>query len=126
MDDIKKLMLKSLSDDLSSEEEIVLKNAISNSKELEKELNDHRRIKDSLLEIDTDFNAGFSDRVMMGVNKESIDLMGSFKSIAFSSVAAIALLLISIYFMDGSINIDSIFGLHGFSVEEEFYSFLDI
>lgn len=125
MDEIRELMFKSLSEDLTQAEKEKLEDAINNSEDLKNEVADYEKIENSLSESDFTFKEGFSDRVMKKLNNSQIDLWGSFKNVALSSVAAIAILLISIYFIDGSINIDSIFGLQGYSVEDEFYSLLN-
>lgn len=125
MDEIRELILKSLSEDLNQTEKEKLGNALNNSEDLRKEMADYEKISNSLSGSDFAFNEGFSDRVMHKLKNSQIDLWGSFKSVALSSVAAIAILLISIYFIDGSLNLDSLFGLQGYSVEDEFYSLLN-
>lgn len=126
MDNVKQLLIKSLIEDLNDLEYVKLKKALESNEDLKKEFDDYNRIKTSLENTNYSFNNGFSKRVMHKIASIENDLWGSFKSIAISSAAAIVLILLSIYFIDGSLNLDAIFGLHGYSVEEEFYSFLNI
>jgi hypothetical protein len=71
--------------------------------------------------VSYDFSKGFSDSVLsrlfpVGLKvKQEIDFLRTmnfaFKSIAISGVAAIIVLMISIFLMEGSISIDSFLGL---------------
>lgn len=126
MNDIRELMLKSLDGQLSQKEKNDLKVGLEGSEKLQKEMHDYELLRESLANTDFSFGKGFSDRIMQKLEKPQLDLFGSFKNIAISSAAAIALLLISVYFMDGSIDLDALYGIHGYSVEEEFYSFLNL
>lgn len=126
MNDMRELMLKSLDSELTQEERNELKIALEGSEELRKEMKDYEAIRGSLASSDFSFDEGFSTRIMQKLVKPQLDLFGSFKNIAISSVAAIALLMISVYFMDGSLDLDALYGLEGYSVEEEFYSFLNL
>jgi len=125
MNDVRELMLKSLESTLTQDEQIKLKNALDTSEAMRKEMQDYELIRESLASSEPSFGEGFSNRVMQKLAKPQIDLFGSFKNIAISSVAAIALLMISVYFMDGSLDLDALYGIQGYSVEEEFYSFLN-
>lgn len=126
MNDIRELMLKSLDSQLSQKEKNDLKVGLEGSEKLQKEMHDYELLRESLANTDFSFGKGFSDMVLQNLEKSPLDLFGSFKNIAISSAAAIALLLISVYFMDGSFDLDAFYGIHGYSVEEEFYSFLNL
>lgn len=126
MNDIRELMLKSLDSQLSQKEKNDLKVGLEGSEKLQKEMRDYELLRESLANTDFSFGEGFSDRIMQNLEKPPLDLFGSFKNIAIYSAAAIALLLISVYFMDGSFDLDALYGIHGYSVEDEFYSFLNL
>ena len=71
--------------------------------------------------VSYDFDKGFSDAVLDRLFPLALKMKGeidfvrnmnfAFKSIAISGVAAIVLLLISIFLIDGSISFDSFLGL---------------
>jgi hypothetical protein len=82
--------------------------------------------------IDFDFSEGFSDRVIDKIFSARVavaetefvrNLTSVFYRIALTGVAAIILLLISIFLMQGSISFDSFLGL-GNNNEESIISFL--
>ncbi len=124
MDNIKELILKSLDAELSDDEKVLLEEELRKSSSLRKEMEEHIAIRETLQSVDYNFSTEFEDKLMSRI-KPVIDLFGSFKKIALSSAVAIALLIVSIYIMDGNININSLFGIHSYPIEDEFYSFLN-
>lgn len=90
------------------------------------EIQDYELINETLANLNFGFREGFSGRVMQKLENRQIDLFSSFKKVALTSVAAVAILIVSVYFTDGSLNLDALFGLHNYSAEEEFYSLLNI
>ena len=86
---------------------------------------DYNLISDALADSDFRFKAGFSDRVMQKIVQQKIDLVSSFTKVALTSAAAVAILIGSVYFTDGSLNFDSLIGLQNYSAEQEFYSLLN-
>ena len=88
------------------------------------EVHDYEIINDALAGMDYSFSQGFTDRVMQRLDNRSVDLFSSFKKVALTSAAAVALLVMSVYFTDGSLSLDSLFGLQNYSAEQEFYSLL--
>jgi len=86
---------------------------------------DHNLISDTLSNYNFRFKKGFSDRVIQRLEQKKLDLFSSFKMVALSSAAAVAILIFSVYLIDGSLDIDALFGLHNYSAEEEFYSLLN-
>jgi hypothetical protein len=124
MDKTRKIMFKSLEGDLSKEEKAFLDDKINNSEGLKNELKDYKTLRRGLMQQDYKFDADFSRKLLSRI-QNPFDLFGSFKKIAFASAAAIAILIGSVYLMDGGLNLDSLFGLHSYSVEEEFYSMLN-
>jgi len=87
---------------------------------------DYDLISDTLANSDFRFKKGFSERVMQRLEQKKIDLFSSFKMVALTSAAAAVILIVSVYFIDGSLDLDALFGLHNYSAEEEFYSLLNI
>ena len=65
-----------------------------------------------------EFNTGFTNRVMERIAGLETDVLSIFKWIAFSGVAAIIVLLLTIYLTEGSFNTDAIFGIYNYSEEE--------
>ncbi len=124
MDNIKELMLQSLDAEISDDEKILLEEELAKSSSLRKEMEDYYSIREALQPEDYNFSDEFDDKLISRI-KPVYDLFGSFKKIALSSAVAIVLLIASIYFMDGTINVNSLFGIHSYPVEEEFYSFLN-
>ena len=71
--------------------------------------------------VSFDFSEGFTDKVMdkifgagMAVNRELEfvrNLNSAFYRVAFTGVAAIVILLISIFFVEGSISLNSLLGI---------------
>lgn len=86
---------------------------------------DYNLISKTLADSDFRFKAGFSDRVMRKIGQQRIDLFSSFTKVALTSAAAVAVLIVSVYLTDGSLNLDSLIGLQNYSVEQEFYSLLN-
>ncbi len=117
-------MLKSLETDLSREEETFLDDKLNASESLRNELKDYETLRRGLMHLDYEFDDDFTGKLLSRIQNPS-DLFGSFKKIAFASAAAIAILIGSVYLMDGSLSLDSLFGLHAYPVEEEFYSMLN-
>lgn len=124
MYNIKELMLKSLDAELNDDEKFLLEEELKKSSSLRKEMEDYYTIREALQQEDYNFSDEFDEKLISKI-RPVYDLFGSFKKIALSSAAAIVLLMLSIYIMDGTININSLFGLNSYPVEEEFYSFLN-
>jgi len=117
-------MLKSLEGDLSKEEKTFLDDKIKASEGLRNELKDYETLRKGLARLEYRFGDDFTGKLLGRIQNPS-DLFGSFKRIAFASAAAIAILIGSVYLMDGSLSLDSLFGLHAYPIEEEFYSMLN-
>lgn len=78
-----------------------------------------------LSEYNPSFHDGFAKRVMEGVEAETsrnknedIEFYKIFKLVALSGVAAIILLLFTVYFHEGSFTADAFYGLHDYTPDE--------
>jgi hypothetical protein len=116
MEDMKQLLLRSYDAPLNELESQRLKTALeaSDTLRLEKEKLDNMRTK--IAEFNTDFSAGFTEQLMQRINGESgFAFLAVFRAVALSGVAAIILVLITVYFMDGSLNLDSLLGINSYA-----------
>jgi hypothetical protein len=115
MDEIKDLLLRSFDEELSAKDSLKLRKALSESEDLRKEKKAIEEMRNILAADTARFNEGFADRVMEKLDAEEsqpvIPLYTVFKRMAISGVAAIIVFLITIYFMDGALNLDAIQGL---------------
>ena len=71
------------------------------------------------------FSAGFADRVMKSIELEDkreekivIEFYNIFKLVALSGVAAIIILLFSVYITEGSFSADAFYGLMDYTANE--------
>jgi len=115
MDELKELLIRSFDETLLPGEAEKLEKALLHSEELrreKKELEDMRRL---LSEFSPSFDSGFSQSVLekTAYIDEATDtgLYPLFKRFALGAVAAIVLLLVSVYFTDGTISTDAVLGL---------------
>lgn len=93
---------------------------------------DTNQLINELSDYNPKFKDGFSDRVIDSIEelgdhqKYSLsEFTNLFRWIALSGVAAIIVLLISIYTIDGSINLDAVFGIFNFSPDNPELTMLD-
>lgn len=130
MEDLKKLLQRSYDDDLSTSEKQRLESGLLNSEELRKEKVEIESVRTILSGFNPQFDSDFSDRLMQKLEVHDTDLSLSFytivKGIAISGVAAIVALLISIYFIDGSLNIDAIYGISDYAPDEAAIAFFNL
>ncbi len=116
MEDLKLLLLRSYDVPLSESESQKLKAALESSEALrgEKEYLDSVRTK--IADFDTDFSPGFTGKLMQKITGEQgYDFLTIFRTVALSGVAAIILVLFTIYFVDGSLNLDSLLGINSYA-----------
>ncbi len=116
MENIKDLLLRSYDDTLTEAEKRQLQEALSSSGELQREKETLDRLRRTFSAYRPDFSPSFYDRVMARISGEGTTVFLSvFRAIALSGVAAIVLVLLAVYFMDGSLNIDSLLGINGYA-----------
>lgn len=130
MDDSKELLYRSFDDELNKSEATNLKEALSNSKELRNEKESIEEVRNILGQNQFQFNDGFADRVLSTLEANNavfvVGLYNLFKRVAITGIAAIIVLLISIYFIDGSIETDSFYGLTSYIPEDADLTFFEI
>ncbi|MCH7658313.1 MAG: hypothetical protein IIB05_08355 [Bacteroidetes bacterium] len=127
------LLLRSMNEQLSADEDKKLKLALKVSAELREEQVKLGKVGELLSSRNYGFTAGFRNRVMQAVSDEkkgkviSMDFGRSFTSmfnrIAVTGVAVILLLVISLYISHGSLNVNTITGVDPIS-EDNLISFL--
>lgn len=127
------LLIKSLDSDLSDEDQKKLEKALADLEILREEKKRLLRMRKLLVDQDLQFSENFSQRVMSRINQEKRsrivefnfirDLNRIFLRVAISGVAAIIILLLSIYLTAGSFSLDSLSGTETYS-EENIISYL--
>ncbi|MBN2637976.1 MAG: hypothetical protein JXR65_02675 [Bacteroidales bacterium] len=125
---LKKLLYKSFDLELGDQEHKFLTNALATNKKLSEEKEFVSRLRNQLAEHPTTFSTNFEHNLMIKLN-ESLSLQKiftikpTFRAVALSGVAAIIALLISVYFIDGSLSLDSLMGINGYNTDIGILSF---
>ena len=116
MENEKNLLLKSYDGRLTAEEKRRLDEALKTSAELRREKKELDRLRQEMGAWEPGFAPGFADRVMRRLTEETpLVFQSVFRAVALSGVAAIILVLLTVYFMDGSLNIDTLLGIKGYA-----------
>jgi hypothetical protein len=116
MEEKEKLLIRSYDENLTVEEHQRLAAALSLSGQLRKEKETLDKIRHDFSVWSPDFQPGFTEKIMMRIAGENLFVFRSvFRMIALSGMAAIILVLLSVYFMDGSLNLDSLLGINGYA-----------
>ena len=115
------LLIRSMNDQLTVEEDKQLQQALKGSSELREEKVKLNKVGKLVSSRNYRFSDGFRNRVMQAVSDEkkgkviSIDFTRNFTSmfnrIAVAGVAVIVLLVISLYISHGSLNVNTITGV---------------
>ncbi len=115
------LLIRSMNDQLTADEDKQLQQAFKESSELREEKIKLNKVGKLLSSRNYSFSDGFRNRVMQAVSDEkkgkviSIDFTRTFTSmfnrIAVAGVAAIVLLVISLYISHGSLNVNTFTGV---------------
>ena len=130
MEDLKKLLLRSYDDELSLREKETLEKGLLESQELRDEKTTIESMRKMFGNVSPEFEAGFSNRVMQKLetvkSKTSLPIYSIFKRVALSGAAAIVALLISIYYTDGSLSLDALYGLYEYAPDEAAVSFFNL
>lgn len=113
---LRKLLVRSFEEPLSSKDQQLLNAGLKTSEELKKEKLEIFSLRKKLSHIKADFSGGFEQNVMNIIRKEknpvkTFEILPVFRTVAFSGIAAILVVLIGVYFADGSLNFDSIMGI---------------
>ncbi len=116
MENVKHLLLRSYDAPLNEEEKRQLQDGLYQSKALRKEKENMDNMRTKIAAFDADFSAGFTERLMQRIAGErGFAFLSIFRTIALSGVAAIILVLLTIYFVDGSLNLNSLLGINGYT-----------
>jgi len=123
------LLLRSFDQDLSPGDQEVLDKAIIRFPELEKEKKRLQQLRAKMITGKYAFKSGFASRVMKRVSDEQEPLIltpsfnrslsSAFLRIAMTAVAAVIVLLLSIYLSEGSIDVNSLTGADTFSGSDD-------
>lgn len=113
---LRKLLYRSLEQPLGNKDKQLLKEGLKTSEELQKEKQDILMLREKLSRTKANFSNNFEDKVMNAIGQENspsgnFEILPIFRTVAFSGIAAILLVLIGVYFADGSLNLDSIMGI---------------
>ncbi len=119
MEKNRELLIRSFDEPLLPEEEKQLKEALKQSEALRKEKNELEAVRTVMSDYSPSFGDGFSKTVLDRIEAMADDsnLYQLFKRFALGGVAAILVLLISVYFTDGNLSTDSLLGLSGLSAD---------
>ncbi len=116
MENGKQLLLRSYDMPLNENEKQHLQDELTQSEALkeEKERLDNMRTK--IASFETDFSDGFTEKLMQRIaDKGEFAFLSVFRTIALSGAAVIVLVLLTVYFVDGSLTLDSLLGLNGYA-----------
>jgi len=113
------LLIRSFDEPLLPEEEKQLKEALNQSEELRKEKNELEAVRTLMSDYSPSLGDGFSKTVLDRIEAMADDnnLYHLFTRFALGGVAAILVLLISVYFTDGNLSTDSLLGLSDLSAD---------
>jgi len=132
MENIKEILLKSFDTELTPQERKMLDGALQHSEELRQKKQEIEQMRALLAGQESSFESGFANRVMEQIEtktaapSKTVEMYSIFKRIAITGIAAIIALLIAIYFIDGSLNMDSVFGLSQYSPDGAELSVLNL
>lgn len=114
------LLLRSFDEDLDADQSAKLKEALNSSKELQAEQERILAIRNMISSQKVSFKPGFRDRVLNRIREESHPqivrpdfnqtFFSVFKKVALTGVAAIIILLFSIYYSNSRLGVDTIVG----------------
>lgn len=117
----KSLLYQSFDTELNEQQQQILNDALQNDSHLKEEKMFISNMRDQLSSLEKDFSPHFESRLMQKLNEEILTQniftikTGTFKAIALSGVAAILVVLLSVYFIDGSISLESLMGINGYN-----------
>ncbi len=129
MNKLKKILYRSFEEPLSDRDRQALQAGLRASEELQNEKQEILTLRESLSATRTDFSTGFDQKVMNRIRQEeqparTFELYPVFRTVAFSGLAAILIVLVGIYFTDGSLNLDAIMGISKYAPDLGLLAFL--
>lgn len=113
------LLIQSLDQDLSPEDQKILDQGLQNSVELQLEKEQLLCFRKMILRTEISLGPDFSSDVMNRINdtKLSLRFMSQFKTIAYAGAASIILLLGSHLFTGGSLSLHSFLGIESVAAD---------
>jgi hypothetical protein len=119
------LLLRSLDEPLKPEEQVLLDAALLRSEDLRKEQAQLLTFRRLAASQHYQFRPFFAGRVMNRIMEQAygrvmgIPILPSvFKRVAIPALAVIVVLLMGVYFMDGSLSVDAVIGTNGLSLSD--------
>lgn len=119
------LLLRSMDTRLEPEEQLLLEQALAQSESLRTEQEKLRTMRELTGSQTYRFKPFFAGRVMNRLLEQAYGrvmgvpiLPSVFKQIAIPALALVVILLMGVYFMDGSLTIDSVVGTSGLSLSD--------
>ncbi|MCB0629507.1 MAG: hypothetical protein R2824_11980 [Saprospiraceae bacterium] len=119
--EIKNLLLRSLTEELSSEEAALLETALSESRELRAEQQALLQTRAAVRSTIPPADPAFVDRVMLRLEKKRKEIalvVQLFPRVAAACVIVLIALGIFLYFEAGSLSTDALVGLQDLSIDE--------
>ena len=136
---LKQLLIKSFDEDLSPKEQAELQKGFEDFPELLQEKEDILLLRNALQKQTYSFHFGFSDKIMRKIeashsaNEQNLQdyfaaqLSTLFRWIAPVGIAAIVLIVVALYFSEGSASFKTLIGANDFSFNDavtlSFYNF---
>jgi hypothetical protein len=115
MENVKQLLLRSYDTPLNEKEKRQLQDGLTQSEALRKYKEDMDNMRTKVATFEADFSAGFTERLVQRIAGENgFAFLTVFRAVALSGVAAIILVLLTVYFIDGSLNLNSLLGINGY------------
>ncbi len=116
MESGRQLLLRSYDMPLNEKEKRHLQDELTKSDVLKEEKEKLDKMRTKIIAFEADFSTGFTEKLMQRIAGESgFAFLTVFRTVALSGVAAIILVLLTVYFVDGSLNLDSLLGLNGYT-----------
>jgi anti-sigma factor RsiW len=125
------LLKRSFDEELTAEEQLVLNEALANSEALRNEKESLKKMRELIASSSASFSKDFADKVVDRIESEQVDHSSNdkfvkvFRSIALSGAAAIIALLLTVYYIDGSLSIENLFGISEYLPEAAEFSFFE-
>ena len=117
---LKKLLYRSFDAELSEREQRVLNEGLKKFPDLATEKEAVSSLRSHLSQQEGAFSGGFEKKIMSRIQRHgalisAFTIKPTFRAVALSGVAAILVVLISVYFIDGSLSIDSLMGINSYN-----------
>jgi len=118
------LLIKSLDNELSPQEQQMLEQALSESEALRRERDQLLAMRSALGELPPVHDPAFSERVMQRLHEKSITstalIAAMFPRVAAACILVLFAFLLSIYVSEGSLTSDALLGTQELTVDEAY------